>query len=115
MEKIDTVNDRGEKVLEGSAQVAQPTTIYVFTGQGSREPGMGIDLYSNSPTARAVWEAADGHLLAVYGFSIVKDNPKEKTIHFGGIKSLFSFPTNLTTGYLTDDAQCVAVSHLLLV
>jgi fatty acid synthase subunit beta len=31
----------------------------------------------------------DAHLLAVYGFSIVeivKDNPKEKTIHFGGIK-----------------------------
>jgi hypothetical protein len=29
------------------------------------------------------------HLLSVYGFSIieiVKDNPKEKTIHFGGIK-----------------------------
>ena len=38
---------------------------------------------------RAVWEATDVHLLAVYGFSIVeivKDNPKEKTIHFGGIK-----------------------------
>jgi len=36
-----------------------------------------------------VWEGADAHLLAVYGFSsmeIVKDNPKEKTIHFGGIK-----------------------------
>ncbi|KAF7311393.1 Fatty acid synthase subunit alpha [Mycena kentingensis (nom. inval.)] len=38
---------------------------------------------------RAVWEGADAHLLAVYGFSIVeivKDNPKQKTIHFGGIK-----------------------------
>ena len=41
------------------------------------------------PAARAVWEGADAHLLAVYGFSIVeivKDNPKQKTIHFGGIK-----------------------------
>ena len=48
-----------------------------------------MDLYNSSPAARAVWEGADAHLLAVYGFSIVeiiKDNPKEKTIHFGGIK-----------------------------
>ena len=50
---------------------------------------MGMDLYNTSPTAHAVWEGADVRLLAVYGFSIVeivKDNPKEKTIHFGGIK-----------------------------
>ncbi|KAL1666812.1 acyl transferase domain-containing protein, partial [Schizophyllum commune] len=87
--KIVTTNDRDEKVLEGSAEVAQPPTAYVFTGQGSQEPGMGMDLYNSSPAARAVWEGADAHLLAVYGFSIVdivKNNPKEKTIHFGGIK-----------------------------
>ncbi|KAI0368773.1 fatty acid synthase [Pilatotrama ljubarskyi] len=86
---IETVNGRGEKVLAGTAEVAQPNTVYVFTGQGSQEPGMGMDLYNNSPAARSVWEAADAHLTAVYGFSIVeivKDNPKEKTIHFGGIK-----------------------------
>lgn len=87
--KIETFNGRGEKVLEGSAEVAQPTTVYVFTGQGSQEPGMGMDLYNSSPAARAVWDGADAHLLAVYGFSIVeivKNNPKGKTIHFGGIK-----------------------------
>lgn len=87
--KVATVNSSGEKVLEGSAEVAQPTTAYVFTGQGSQEPGMGMDLRENSPAARAVWEGADAHLLAVYGFSIVdivKNNPKQKTIHFGGIK-----------------------------
>jgi fatty acid synthase subunit alpha len=33
--KIDTFNGRGGKVLEGSAEVAQPTTVYVFTGQDS--------------------------------------------------------------------------------
>ena len=50
---------------------------------------MGMDLYNSSPAACAVWEGADAHLLAVYGFSIVeivKDKPKKKTIHFGGIK-----------------------------
>ncbi|KAF8843701.1 hypothetical protein BDN67DRAFT_963867 [Paxillus ammoniavirescens] len=87
--KVETSNQRDEKVLEGTAEVAQATTVYVFTGQGSQEPGMGMDLYNSSPAARAVWDGADAHLLAVYGFSIieiVKDNPKEKTIHFGGIK-----------------------------
>ena len=87
--KVETFNDRDVKVLEGTAEVAQPPTAYVFTGQGSQEPGMGMELYNNSPAARAVWDAADAHLLAVYGFSIieiVKDNPKEKTVHFGGIK-----------------------------
>jgi hypothetical protein len=80
---IDTVNDRGEKVLEGSAEVGQPTTV--------RAPGnqVWVWIFITTPAARAVWEAADSHLLTVYGFSIVdivKDNPEEKTIHFGGIK-----------------------------
>jgi fatty acid synthase subunit beta len=35
--KVETFNSRGEKVLEGSAEVAQATTVYVFTGQGSQE------------------------------------------------------------------------------
>jgi fatty acid synthase subunit alpha, fungi type len=86
---VETTNARGERVLEGSAEVAQPTTVYVFTGQVPQEPNMGMDLYNSSPAACAVWEGANAHLLAVYGFSIieiVKDNPKEKTIHFGGIK-----------------------------
>jgi fatty acid synthase subunit alpha len=50
---------------------------------------MGMDLYNSSPAACTVWEGAEAHLLAVCGFSIieiVKDNPKAKTIHFGGIK-----------------------------
>jgi fatty acid synthase subunit alpha len=81
--KIETNNSCSEKVLEGSAEVAQPTTVYVFTSQGSQKPSMGMDLYNSSPTARAVWEGADIHFSIV---EIVKDNLKEKTIHFGGIK-----------------------------
>ncbi|KAL5526485.1 FAS2 [Sanghuangporus sanghuang] len=87
--KVSTSKVSGDKVLEGTAEVAQPVTAYVFTGQGSQEPGMGMELYNDSPAARAVWDGADKHLLAVYGFSIVdivKNNPKEKTIHFGGMK-----------------------------
>lgn len=73
---------------------------------------MGMELYANSPVARAVWDEADVHLGEVYGFSIleivssaglsvsssinilmtsfalsqVRTNPKEKTVHFGGLK-----------------------------
>ena len=42
-----------------------------------------------SDAVRAVWDTADAHLLATYGFSIldiVRKNPKELTVHFGGKK-----------------------------
>ncbi|KXN64626.1 hypothetical protein CONCODRAFT_26600, partial [Conidiobolus coronatus NRRL 28638] len=87
--KIETFNQNGAKVLEGTAEVDQPTTAYVFTGQGSQEPGMGMALYGSSPVAKAVWDIADNHFLKNYGFSIldiVRNNPKEKTIHFGGVQ-----------------------------
>jgi fatty acid synthase subunit alpha, fungi type len=86
---VTTTNQHGERVLEGTAEVAQPPTVYAFTGQGSQEQGMGMELYDSSPAARAVWDSADAHLISAYGFSIVeivRDNPKTKTIHFGGIK-----------------------------
>ncbi|KAH9964332.1 acyl transferase domain-containing protein, partial [Lactifluus volemus] len=67
---VTTINQHGGMVLEGTAEVTQLPTVYAFTGQGSQEQGMGMELYNSSPAARA----------------IVRENPKTKTIHFGGIK-----------------------------
>ncbi|KAI9783022.1 MAG: beta subunit of fatty acid synthetase [Peltula sp. TS41687] len=76
-----------EKVLLGEAEVEQPVSSYVFTGQGSQEQGMGMELYATSKVAKEVWDRADKHFMDNYGFSItniVKNNPKELTIYFGG-------------------------------
>lgn len=86
--KIETSNkETGDKVLLAEAEVEQPVSSYVFTGQGSQEQGMGMDLYGSSAVAKEVWDRADRHFMDNYGLSIiniVKNNPKELTIHFGG-------------------------------
>ncbi|KAL0957759.1 hypothetical protein HGRIS_001537 [Hohenbuehelia grisea] len=92
--------------IDDHVTVAQANTVYVFTGQSSQESGMGMDLYNLSAATRAVWDGADTHLLAVYGFSmveIVKDNPKTKTIHFGGIKGQAIRTTVMDMTYDTMD------------
>ncbi|GAA5926751.1 trifunctional fatty acid synthase subunit FAS2 [Sporobolomyces koalae] len=105
--KIDTVDlESGAVVLSGTAEVSQAPTAYVFTGQGSQEPGMGMELYNNSPVARAVWDTADAHLGEVYGFSIleiVRTNPKEKTVHFGGLKGQATRQKYMEMTYTTTD------------
>ncbi|KAB8339215.1 hypothetical protein FH972_022149 [Carpinus fangiana] len=86
--KVETSNkETEEKVLLGEAEVEQPVSSYVFTGQGSQEQGMGMELYDNSEVAKEVWDRADRHFMDQYGFAItniVRNNPKELTIHFGG-------------------------------
>ena len=59
--------DTEEKVIEGEAEIEQEKTAYVFTGQGSQEPGMGMTLYNSSPIARKIWDEADKTLQELYG------------------------------------------------
>lgn len=66
--KVEAVNkETEEKVLLGEAEIEQPVTAYVFTGQGSQEQGMGMDLYGSSPVAKDVWDRADKYLMETYG------------------------------------------------
>ena len=66
--KVEASNkETEEKVLLGEAEVEQPVSAYVFTGQGSQEQGMGMDLYANSPVAKEVWDRADKHFMDNYG------------------------------------------------
>ena len=66
--KIEASNkDTEDKVLLGEAEVEQPVSAYVFTGQGSQEQGMGMDLYGSSPVAKEVWDKADRHFMDQYG------------------------------------------------
>jgi len=66
--KVEASNkDTEAKVLTGEAEVEQPVSSYVFTGQGSQEQGMGMELYGSSAVAKEVWERADAHFMENYG------------------------------------------------
>jgi fatty acid synthase subunit beta len=66
--KVEASNKETEdKVLLGEAEVEQPVSAYVFTGQGSQEQGMGMELYASSPVAKEVWDRADKHFMDNYG------------------------------------------------
>lgn len=71
--KVETSNkETGDKVLLAESEVEQPISAYVFTGQGSQEQGMGMDLYGSSPHAKEVWDRADLHFMDQYGMFQVR-------------------------------------------
>lgn len=93
----------GEKVLDGSAEVAQPTTAYGFTGRGAHE---WICTTRHPRLVRYGKVQMFTFLPCTYGFSVVeiaKENTKEKTFHFGGIKDRAIHQGYMNTTYDTMD------------
>jgi len=59
--------DTNGLLLTGEAEVEQPVSAYIFTGQGSQRKGMGMDLRNSSTVARAVWDRADSYFMETFG------------------------------------------------
>ncbi|KAI0468366.1 enoyl reductase domain of FAS1 [Xylaria cf. heliscus] len=109
-EVIARLEESDEEVLRGEAEITQPSTAYIFTGQGSQSIGMGMTLYESSPVAKSIYDEMDNHLRDLYGFSILKiirENPKEITVHFRGRKGqrILSNYLELKTELPTDDGH----------
>ena len=57
----------GDTVLRAEAEIEEPTTAYLFTGQGSQTKGMGMETYASSAVVRDIWDEADKYMIENYG------------------------------------------------
>ncbi len=68
--EVTAINQRsGDTVLKAEAEIEDPKTAYVFTGQGSQAKGMGMEMYASSTVVRDIWDKADKHMIETYGRS----------------------------------------------
>ncbi|KAK5574621.1 hypothetical protein RB653_009874 [Dictyostelium firmibasis] len=63
-----------------------PTTVFVFSGQGSQYPKMGFELYNNEPIFKQSMDLIDKKLSSYYGYSVLEklrsiNEDDNKSIH----------------------------------
>ena len=108
---VNVYNDQtGNKIMVAEATVEQAPTAYVFCGQGSQKQNMGMKLYDESSVARAIWDRGDRALHERFGFSIlniVRENPRQLRIKFGGKRGRLVRENYLTMAGGDADDVCV--------
>ena len=57
----------GQGLAPSPLEAGVAGTVWLFTGQGSQEQGMGMELYNSSDVAKEVWDRADKYLMNTYG------------------------------------------------
>ena len=61
---------------------------YIFPGQGAQFPGMGLDLYENSPVAKELFEAANEilglRLNTIHNLYFLNELRRFKIVNRGG-------------------------------
>ncbi|KAN0039761.1 hypothetical protein ACTA71_006997 [Dictyostelium dimigraforme] len=74
VEKIsnkEQIQTKNSIISNMSFKGKNPTTIFVFSGQGSQYPKMGLELYKNEPIFKKSMDLLDQKLSQYYGYSVL--------------------------------------------